>query len=95
MRYVVRVSILLAILMSLIFLDRETRAAKCYRSMITAPAPYNANGGEVIRLNNGTFWQDIGYNYLYLYAYYPTVIICPSIGIMMVEGHKIQVKKLK
>ncbi len=69
-------------------------AAKCYSAMIVEPQPYNANGGELLKLDDGSIWKDIGYNYLYLYEYYPNVIICPDQGVMQLGEHQIQVQKL-
>jgi hypothetical protein len=66
-------------------------ASECYESTIRSPTPYLANGGEVIELDDGTFWQDVSYQYLYLYEYYPSVVICPGRGKLVVGEHTIDV----
>lgn len=63
----------------------------CYDTMIKAPSPYNNNGGEVIVMMDGTVWQDITYNYSYLYEYNPTVTLCPGNGFMILNGKKIAI----
>jgi len=62
-------------------------ARECYKEMIKEPTPFLGNGGEIIILDDGTIWKEISYQYLYLYEYYPTVIICPSTGKMILGKH--------
>lgn len=69
--------------------------AECYETSVVNPVPYQANGGELIQLSDGTIWQDVGYNYLYLYEYYPTVIVCPNRGFMILDDQKISIIQIK
>lgn len=54
-------------------------AQRCYESSILSPAPFMGNNGEIFKLADGSIWE-VKYEYEYLYEYYPTVIICPSRG---------------
>lgn len=69
--------------------------SECYESMVTDPNPFLGNGGELIRLSDGTLWRDSSYKYLYLYLYNPRVIICPSTGKMIVESNIFNVTRVK
>ncbi len=70
------------------------KAADCFTATITDPAPFMGNYGEIFRLSDGSFWR-VGAEYNYLYAYYPSVIICPSIGQLSLSGHQLNVARLK
>ena len=49
------------------------------------------NDGEIFKLDDGTFWE-VKYEYEYLYEYYPTVIICPGRGQIILEGATLDVE---
>jgi len=66
-------------------------AENCYKAMIQDPTPFLGNGGETIVLSDGTSWKNINYQYLYLYQYHPTVLICPSEGKMILGKHAFDV----
>jgi hypothetical protein len=66
-------------------------ANDCYKAVIKEPTPFNGNGGEIIILDDGTIWKDVSYQYLYLYEYHPTVVICPSQGKMILGEHEFDV----
>jgi hypothetical protein len=70
---------------------RKNPRPACYETSIQNPAPYNGNGGEVILLADGSIWQEVSYQYLYLYEYYPSVIVCPSEGKMILGEHIFQI----
>lgn len=55
-------------------------ATACYGSYITSPTPFMGTGQETVTLADGSKWKITDYTYLYLYAYYPTVTICPDTG---------------
>ncbi len=63
----------------------------CYKTNIQEPSPFNGNGGELILLANGSIWKEVSYQYLYLYEYYPLVIVCPSEGRMILKDHVFQI----
>lgn len=68
-----------------------TRGGECYRTAIQGPTPFLGNGGEIILLADGTVWKEVSYQYLYLYEYYPSVIVCPDDGKMMLGRHVFQI----
>jgi len=51
------------------------------------------NNGEIFKLADGSLWE-IKYEYEYLYEYYPTVIICPSQGKLVINGKTLNVKQV-
>lgn len=69
----------------------RARGGECYTTTIQSPTPFLGNGGELIRLADGTVWKDVSYQYLYLYAYYPSVVICPSDGKLVLGRNVFQV----
>ena len=68
--------------------------ASCYEAMITTPSPFMGNHGEIFELDDGTIWE-VQFEYEYLYEYYPTVIVCPSEGIIAVSDEQIDVIQLR
>ena len=48
---------------------------------------------EIFRLADGSIWQ-VKYEYEYLYAYYPSVIICPTRGTLLVDDKSLNVVAL-
>lgn len=77
----------------LALLSCSSQGQDCYRTSVTAPTPLMGNHGEVFRTAEGQTYEVVG-SYEYLYAYYPTVTICPSRGKMSVEGKTIGVSLL-
>ena len=73
------------------FFPYAVAAESCHETSVQAPTPYLNNGGEIIKLMDGTMWMDASYNYSYAYEYYPTVTVCPSMGFMIMEGKKIAI----
>ena len=69
-------------------------AAKCYQSSVVSPTPFMGNNDEVFKLSDGSFWQ-VKYEYEYLYEYYPTVVICPSSGMLLVSGKSLNVVPIR
>lgn len=69
--------------------------SQCFKSNIREPSPFLGNGGEIIILEDGSIWKEISYQYLYLYEYFPSVIICPSDGKMILGRHTFQIIPLK
>ena len=49
------------------------------------------NNGEIIKLGDGSLWE-VKYAYEYLYEYYPSVIICPTKGKLMIKDKSIDVQ---
>ncbi|MFT3723036.1 MAG: hypothetical protein QM773_05555 [Hyphomonadaceae bacterium] len=65
----------------------------CRKAMVASPTPFLAVNDEVLKLDDGTFWQ-VKYAYEYLYEYYPAVTICPDQGILIIKGKSINVAPL-
>jgi len=51
------------------------------------------NNDEIFKLSDGSIWQ-VKYEYSYLYAYTPTVIICRGQGKLAVNGKTLNVQSL-
>jgi hypothetical protein len=66
-------------------------AQACYESSILSPSPFMGNNAEILKLADGSLWQVKG-EYEYLYAYYPSVIICPSLKKLIVEKKSLNVE---
>lgn len=49
------------------------------------------NNDEIFKLDDGSLWQ-VKYEYEYLYEYFPTVIICPRRGKLMVGKKSLNVQ---
>src|SRR3989338_2424655 len=65
----------------------------CYESSIAKPKPFMGNNNEVFQLSDGSTWE-VKYEYEYMYAYSPQVVICPSSGKLFVDGKKLSVHQL-
>ncbi len=63
-----------------VFAQSSVMAQACYSSSISDPSPFMGTGQETVTLMDGSKWKITDYTYLYLYAYYPSVTICPSTG---------------
>lgn len=66
-------------------------AQDCYESSIVYPVPFMGNNEEIFKLADGSVWE-VKYEYQYLYAYYPTVIVCPNQGRLIIDGNSLNVK---
>lgn len=68
-------------------------AQDCYESSISSPTPFMGNNDEIFRLTDGSLWQ-VKHEYSYLYEYYPNVLICPSLGKVMVGSRSLNVQQV-
>lgn len=68
-------------------------AQDCYRSTIQSPSPFLGNHGEIAKLADGSIWE-IQFEYEYMYEYYPSVIVCPSRGILIVKDKKFNARAI-
>lgn len=57
----------------------------CLKDSIITPTPFMGNSDEIFKLLSGSVWQ-VKYEYEYLYAYYPNVVICPSENKLIIHG---------
>ena len=69
---------------------QPTHAQSCYVSSVVSPTPFMGNNGEIFRLADGSIWE-VKYEYEYLYEYYPTVVVCPSAGTLVINGKKLNI----
>ena len=66
-------------------------AQDCYESSIVSPSPFMGNNGEIFKLADGSLWE-VKYEYEYLYEYYPSVVICPSRGRLLIAKKSLNVQ---
>ncbi len=78
------------LIMLMVFSTRAT-AQDCYESSIVSPSPFMGNNGEIFKLADGSLWE-VKYEYEYLYEYYPSVVICPSRGKLIVGEKSLNVE---
>lgn len=79
-----------ALIVLTVFSTRAT-AQDCYESSIVSPSPFMGNNGEIFKLADGSLWE-VKYEYEYLYEYYPSVVICPSRGRLIVGEKSLSVE---
>ena len=70
-------------------------SGECHEAFIQKPTPFLGNGEEIIILDDGTIWEDFSYQYLYLYEYNPSVIICPNKGKMILDEYIFSVQRIR
>lgn len=70
------------------------RATDCYAATVMAPSPFMGNHDEVFKLDDGSLWQ-VQNEYEYLYEYQPEVVMCPSLGILVIEGKSLSIVPLQ
>jgi hypothetical protein len=51
------------------------------------------NNGEIFKLSDGSVWE-VKYEYEYMYEYYPSVLICPSRGKLIVGKKSLNVTQI-
>ncbi len=86
-----KMPIWLAIVIVMILVAGHANARDCYQSSILSPSPFMGNNDEIFKLDDGSVWQ-VKYEYEYLYEYYPSVIICPSRGKLIVGKKSLNVQ---
>ena len=70
---------------AIVFSCMSAHGQECFQTSVMAPAPLMGNHGEIFRTADGAIYEVSG-SYEYLYAYYPSVTVCPSRGKMLVQG---------
>ena len=65
----------------------------CFETTVVAPTPLMGNNGEIVKLADGSFWE-VKYEYEYMYEYYPTVIMCPSRGLLVIGDTELTVVRV-
>ena len=76
-----------------LLLAAHAEAQACYESSILKPTPFMGNNGEIFKLADGSVWE-VKYEYEYLYEYYPSVIICPSRGKLILGKKALSVQNV-
>lgn len=82
------------ILIFFFILTESVIAQDCYTSTVRSPTPFMGNNGEITKLADGSIWE-IQFEYQYMYKYYPSVVACPSRGVLIVDGKKLSARELK
>lgn len=72
------------------FYVQGVRAQSCYQSSIVGPYPFMGNNGEIFKLADGSVWE-LKYEYEYLYEYFPSVLVCPGRGRLVVGSNSLNV----
>lgn len=88
-----RILIWLATLTLALAIAGRAGAQSCYESSILSPSPFMGNDGEIFRLADGSIWE-VKSEYEYLYEYYPSVIICPSRGKLILGDKSLNVQQV-
>jgi len=86
-----RIIILIATLLVVFAVANRANAKDCYQSSILSPSPFMGNNEEIFKLADGSLWE-VKYEYEYLYEYYPSVIICPSRGKLILGKKSLNVQ---
>jgi len=68
----------------------EASAQSCYKTTITKPSPFLGNHDDVFQISEGDYWK-VQFEYEYLYEYYPSVLICPSRGKLIVSNKSLSI----
>lgn len=76
----------IVVLLALFISNAAGAQSACHKAVIEEPQPFLGTADEIIVLSDGSVWKDLSYKYLYLYAYSPTVVICPQQGKMVLES---------
>ena len=79
-----------AMMVLMVFSTRAT-PKDCYESSILSPVPFMGNNGEIFKLADGSLWE-VKYEYEYMYEYYPSVIICPNQGRLIIGDKSLNVE---
>jgi hypothetical protein len=86
-----KITILIATLLVALVVSERANAQDCYQSSILSPSPFMGNNEEIFKLADGSLWE-VKYEYEYLYEYYPSVIICPSRGKLIIGKKSLNVQ---
>lgn len=82
------------LLLAFLLLSGTAFAGSCFESVIRSPAPFMGNNEEVFKLDDGSIWE-VKYEYSYMYAYYPEVIVCPNKNKIYVNDKALNVEMIK
>ncbi|HPG35771.1 MAG TPA: hypothetical protein PLG63_05500 [bacterium] len=66
-------------------------AKSCFKASVVKPSPFMGNNGEIFELSDGSLWE-VENEYEYLYEYYPSVVVCPSKGKLIIKKKSLDIK---
>lgn len=66
----------------------------CYKSIIESPSSFRGTSGEEFILSDGSVWE-VGFQYEYLYKYFPSVIACADQGFVIIDGRRSSARLLQ
>lgn len=69
-----------------------SNATQCFETSIKTPSPFLGNNDEIFQTLDGNVWQ-VKYAYEYLYEYYPTVMICDGVK-LLISGKVLDIIKI-
>ena len=90
---IIRRIVLISMFMATTFFPGVILAGECFESSIVSPTPFMGNNEEIFKLSDGSVWE-VKYEYEYLYEYYPSVIVCPSRGKLIINEKSLNVELL-
>lgn len=86
-----QISNLIMMLITGLFVSTRADAQDCYESSIISPSPFMGNNDEIFKLSDGSVWE-VKYEYEYLYEYYPSIIICPNRGKLIIGEKSLNIQ---
>lgn len=86
-----KIRFLLALILSCFV--NSIQAQNCYQGSILSPSPFMGNNGEIFKLSDGTIWE-VKFAYEFLFEFFPSVIVCPSRGKLIIKGKNIDIEKV-
>jgi hypothetical protein len=90
---IIRSLIFISMFMAASALQGVALAGECFESLIVSPTPFMGNNEEIFKLSDGSVWE-VKYEYEYLYEYYPSVIVCPGRGKLIINEKSLDVELL-
>jgi len=90
---IMRKNVFTLMLVVMSVLPSVTFAGECFQSSIVSPTPFMGNNEEIFKLSDGSVWE-VKYEYEYLYEYYPSVIVCPNRGKLIIGEKSLNIELL-
>lgn len=84
-------SLIFVIFVGMLMIPCNTLARDCFEASILSPTPFMGNDGEIFKLDDGSMWE-VKYEYEYLYEYYPSVIVCPDLGKLIINQKSLNIE---
>lgn len=84
-------SLIIVIFAGTLTIPLYAHASDCFEASILSPTPFMGNDGEIFKLDDGSLWE-VKYEYEYLYEYYPSVIVCPGRGKLIIDQKQLNIE---